>query len=447
MQNKQSSIQNNIIIKILFYSMTLEPVHIKEIHEIVDRIDSCFKKDDGECDDAEKVINILDRLRKLEYNGKTVIQSIGPVRRGKASIEKMIRSENPYPKTYSCDSGSTTAKTFDNGLYIDFCHCAMACTPTDIEIHSKRTIVAAAYTASNRVYIHTSKDWELFDNGSGRKKIIRIQPGSLKKKVTDILHDVSLYLSESEHILWMLDSIANEDFFIMDGPIYPKRVMYWMVVNSDDVDISTDDSSKKIIQNYIDIMDHHISNMKPIVGFVKNPEDMQIMLALKKNDPGIDLPWLVDAQFFKNALSLERSGIKKREADKYITYTNWFVQPNQFYEKMLKSTSPLVSELASGKFEAEDYALSFFMAYIPKLNTIFKIESPYGLVKNEELRNRITRKVLYDLALDGIPKTLSKADSIAKIPVSERRHIIDRFRNSKIDTTYNDTRWDEKDER
>jgi hypothetical protein len=120
------------------------------------------------------------------------------------------------------------------------------------------------------------------------------------------------------------------------------------------------------------------------------------------------------------------------------------MQPNQFYEKMLRSTSPLVAELAGGDFDAEDYALCFFMAFVPKLNTMFKIESPYGLVKNEELRNRMTRKVLYDLAMNGIPATLAKADSIAKIPVSERRHIVDRFRNSRIDTNYNDTRWEEK---
>ncbi|MEZ5334269.1 MAG: DNA double-strand break repair nuclease NurA [Methanolobus sp.] len=427
--------------------MTLEPVHIKEIHEIVDRIDTCFKKDDDNCDDTENISNILDRLKKLEYNGKVVLKSIGPVRRGKTSIERMLQSEDPFPLTYSCDSGSTTAKTFDNGLYVDFCHCAMASTPSDLDIHDKRTIVAAAYTASKRVYLSTSKDWELFDGGAARKKIIRVLPGKLKKKVGDILHDVALYLSESEHMLWMLDNIKSEGFFIIDGPIYPKRIMYWMVVNSEDVDIHTDENCTKIIQNYIDIMDHHMENMKPLVGFVKNPEDMQIMLALKKQDDELDLPWLVDAQFFKNALSLEKTGSSRREAEKYITYTNWFIQPNQFYEKMLKSTSPLVAELASSKFDAEDYALSFFMAYVPKLNTIFKIESPYGLIKNDEMRSRITRKVLYDLAMNGIPKTLSKADSIAKIPVSERRHIIDRFRNSKIDTNYNDTRWDEKDER
>ncbi|WP_406670676.1 DNA double-strand break repair nuclease NurA [Methanolobus sp. ZRKC4] len=427
--------------------MTLEPIHIKEIHEIVDRIDNCFKKDENECDDSENVKNILERLRKLEYNGKIVLRSIGPVRRGKASIERMLQVEDPYPKTYSCDSGSTTAKTFDNGLYVDLCHCAMASTPTDLDIHSKRTIVAAAYTASKKIYLNTSNDWESFDNNMGRKKIIRIQPGLLNKKVTDILHDVALYLCESEHILWMLDSIENEDFFIMDGPIYPKRVMYWMVIDSGDVNIRLDESSTKIIQNYIDIMDHHIGTQKPLVGFVKNPEDMQIMQILKKKESDLDLPWMLDAQFFKNALSPEKAGIKSKDARKYITYTNWFLQPNQFYEKMINTTSPLVAELANGIFEAEDYALCFFMAYVPKLNTIFKIESPYGLVKNEDMRKLITRKVLYDIALNGIPKTLSKADSVAKIQLSERRQIIDRFKNSRIDTNYNDIRWGEMDER
>jgi hypothetical protein len=114
---------------------------------------------------------------------------------------------------------------------------------------------------------------------------------------------------------------------------------------------------------------------------------------------------------------------------------------------MISTTSPLVRERLTHKFPAEDYALAFFMVFVPSMNTIFKIESPYGLVKNEDMRNLITRKVLYDIALSGIPKTLAKADSVAKIQLSERRQIIDRFRNSRIDTSYNDIRWGEMDER
>ena len=427
--------------------MTLEPVHIREIHDLVSRIDSCLKKEDPESDDTDSVSDILDLLKELRYGGKTVLRAIGKVKRGKASIERMIGSKDPFGISYACDSGSTTAKTFDNGLYVDFCHCAMTSTPTNLDTHNMRTIVAATYTASRKVAISTIPGWEYFDSGAGRKKIIRIQPGTLNKKVNDMLHDIALYLCESEHILWMHERMEDGGFFIMDGPIYPKRLMYWMVVISEEIQVRTDPHCGKIMQNYIDIMDHHMERRKPLVGFVKNPEDMQVMQTLKKQEKGLDLPWLLDAQFFKNALSPERAGIKGADARKYITYTNWFVQPNQFYEKMLSATSPLVRDNITHKFPAEDYALAFCMVLVPSMNTIFKIESPYGLVKDEEMRNLITRKVLYDIALSGIPRTLAKADSLAKIQISERRLIIDRFRNSRIDTTYNELRWGETDER
>jgi hypothetical protein len=427
--------------------MTLEPVHIKEMHDLVSRIDSCLRKEDPESDDNDSVSDILGLLKELRYDGKIILKAIGKVKRGRASIERMTGSKDPFNICYACDSGSTTARTFDNGLYVDFCHCAMTSTPTNLDTHNMRTIVAATYTASQKVAISTIPGWEYFDSGAGRKKIIRIQPGTLNKKVNDMLHDIALYLCESEHILWMRERMEDGSFFIMDGPIYPKRLMYWMVVPSEDIQVRTDPHCTKIMQNYIDIMDHHMEKRRPLVGFVKNPEDMQVMQALKKQEKELDLPWLLDAQFFKNALSPERAGMKGSTARKYIMYTNWFMQPNQFYEKMLNTTSPLVRDKLNHKFPAEDYALAFFMVLVPSMNTIFKIESPYGLVKGEEMRNLITRKVLYDIALNGVPRTLAKADSLAKIQISEKRLIIDRFRNSRIDTTYNDTRWGEMDER
>jgi hypothetical protein len=426
--------------------MTLEPVHIKEIHNMVESIDSCLKTDDSD-DDMDNVSNILDMLKELKYEGKTVIRSIGPVKRGKVSIEKMLQADDPYSISYSCDSGSTTAKSFDNGLFVDFCHCAMASSPTNLELHSMRTIVAATYIDSKKISVSASDKWESFDSGSSRKKIINIQAGILKKKVNDMVHDIAIYLCESEHIIQMLERMEDNSFFIMDGPIYPKRLMYWMVVESEDVKVRNEPHCKKILQNYIDIVDHHIKRQKALVGFVKNPEDMQVMQTLKKQDIRIDLPWMMDAQFFKNALSLEKAGLKSKDAKKYITYTNWFMQPNQFYEKALDATYPLFDEWIKHEFPAEDYSLTFFMVFVPKMNTIFKVEAPYGLVKNDEMRWQITRKVLYDIALNGIPKTLFKADSVAKIQLSERKQIISRFRNSRIDTSYNEIRWGEMDDR
>jgi hypothetical protein len=86
------------------------------------------------------------------------------------------------------------------------------------------------------------------------------------------------------------------------------------------------------------------------------------------------------------------------------------------------------------------------VVYVPSKNLLFKIEAPYGLTIDERMRDIITRKVLYDIALSDIPNTLKKADSIAKIQLSERKQIIDRFRYCRLDTSYNEIRWGEYDE-
>jgi len=418
--------------------MTLEPVHIKAISNLASRID--FSVDDNGPETASDLLNLL---HELKHEGKVVLRSIGKVNRAKVDADRMSMAQDPFKVTYSCDSGSTTPIAFDSGLYVDFCHCVIASTPTDLELHRKRTIVSATYSPGSRVTISTTDGWETFDEGAGRAKIIRIQPGLLRKRIKRMVHDIAQYLSESEHILWMLDELGTDGFFIMDGPIYPKQLMYWMVVESDDIQIRYDPYAKKILQNYIDIMDHHIEKQIPIVGFVKNPEDMQIMQTIKKQGGRVDLPWVLDAQFFKNVLSLYG---QKRKNSRYITYTNWFMQPNQFYERMLNRTSPLVEGSLTHRFPHEDYSLTFFMVFVPAMDVVFKVESPYGITKNEEMRNMITTKVLYDISVSGLPKTLSKADSVAKIRIAERKQIIKQFKNMNVDTMYNDTRWGETDD-
>ena len=94
-------------------------------------------------------------------------------------------------------------------------------------------------------------------------------------------------------------------------------------------------------------------------------------------------------------------------------------------------------------FPKEDYAITFFMVFVPSLDVLFKIEAPYGITKDEQMRDLMTRKVLHDIAVNGIPVTLSKADSLAKIRVVEKKLIKGMFREQKIDTIYNDVRWGE----
>ncbi|RXG33571.1 DNA double-strand break repair nuclease NurA [Methanohalophilus sp. WG1-DM] len=416
--------------------MSLEPIHIKAIQEIASGIEMDVEQENEDSDAND----LLDFLKELKYGSRIVLKSIGRLYRGKVDMTRMSQSKDPVERTLSSDSGSTNTFFFDSGLALDFCHCAMASSPSDLDIHSKRTIVAATYSSSANVTINTSQDWRLFDRDNGRSRLVKIEAGLLETREKRLVHNIALYLSESEHILWMKDIFTKEDFFIMDGPIYPKQLMYWMVVPSEEVRIRYDPSALKILQNYIDIMDHAMDNSLPLVGFVKNPEDMQIVQTLKRKEMELDIPWLVDAQFFKNVLHPSAE-----DSRNCITYTNWFMQPNQFYENMLQTTSPLMDSSLSHKYAAEDYALTFFVIYVPAMNVLFKVESPYGLTKDDDMRHLLTRKVLYDISIGGIPPTLSKVDSIAKIRTKERKQILGQFSKLRVDTKYNDIRWSDTD--
>ncbi|ABE53018.1 DNA double-strand break repair nuclease NurA [Methanococcoides burtonii] len=414
--------------------MTLEPVHIKIMSEMADRIG--MSAEDDSTDEFPDLLNILN---ELEHDGKLILRSLGKTFRSKVNIDNMSLTNDPFDITYSCDSGSTNPMAFRSGLYVDICHGGIASTPSDLELHSKRTIVAATYSPSPLVTIDTTSGWDTFDEGQGRSKIVRIGADLLKTRVDRMVHNVALYLCESEHILWMMESFDSKGFFIMDGPIYPKQLMYWMVVESKEVRIKEDPVAKNILQNYIDIMDYQMKKGMPLIGFVKNPEDMQIMITLRDKKGMKHLPWLRDSQFFKNVLSLG-NGDNGRNG-RWITYTNWFLQPNQFYEGMINSTSPMLDIDLRHDLDPEDYAITFFMLYVPMLDVLFKVEAPYGFTKDESVRDLITRKVLFDISVNGIPLTLSKVDSLAKIGRSEKELIKGMFKGQRFDNTYNIERW------
>ena len=434
--------------------MTLEPVHMQKISELAKRIDQSF-----EFQEPRTATDVYKFLEELKIDGKVILKALDRLFRGVVRTELMAECEDPYPLTYACDSGSTNPKTYDSGLFVDFCHCGLGVTPTELEVQRYRTIVCAAYSSSQNIAMQASSEWEKFDEGMGRAKLVRVAPDELNKKFSDIVHSLAMYLAESEHILFMKDLLDPAGFFIMDGTLYPKQLMYWLVLDDPDVKIRQNEDAKKVLQNYIDIMDHFLENRAPLIGFVKDPIDVQIMESIRKKKIGLDIPWTLDSQFFRSLLSPEKKGSNKNggkhkngnfkgSRNSYLTYTNWFLQPNRFYEKLLSGTSPLAAgdrlqQQLRHKFQPEDYALCFFMIYVPSTDVVFKIEAPYGLIKDDFLRAQIPKKVLFDLSLNGFPLTLKKADHLAKIRKVERQEIDKFFENMSPDIDYNYTRWNQ----
>jgi NurA domain. len=436
--------------------MTLEPVHMKEISEIASEIE--YADTEKEPQDISDLFKLLSELKQ---DGKVFLKAVGKLSRSVVDMRRMSQAEDGFEITYASDSGSTNPILFERGLVLDICHSVIASSPTDLNLHRKRTIVCTGFSAGKKTKLPENENWKSFDDGFGKSKMIQIDPAYLKIRVGRMVHDYSIYASESEHILRLQPEMNLNGFFIMDGPIYPKQLMYWMGTNSEKVLIRHDRNAKKILQNYIDIMDFHLENKMPVIGFVKNPAETQIIQLLKEKAKGekifADFSWATDTQFFKSILNPE-SEFKDKKADAAggfkktnrfkITCTNWFWQPNQFYDDDIKTNSPLIEDSVRGKYPDEDYTPAFFMVRVPfeNNNIVFKIESLYGLIKDEETRHQMTRKVLYELSVGKIPETLLKADSIAKISMDEKREIRNMFTQEAVEKTYNEMRWGDLDE-
>jgi hypothetical protein len=207
--------------------------------------------------------------------------------------------------------------------------------------------------------------------------------------------------------------------------------MYWVVKKSEDHFIMDDPLTKKILQNYIDIVDFCIERKVPLVGFVKSPSESQIIRSDLKKE--IDI-WTNDTQMFATLLD-------NLDSKEYITYTGWFRQHKRLYGTSLSKSSPLVGENINAKHQDSDYEPVFFMVYIPIENIMFKVESVYGLVKDPLLKELIMEKVLHDISIDAsVPPALQHADFIAKISAKEKSNIEERLGVLKL-KTYNEKRW------
>jgi hypothetical protein len=419
--------------------MTLEPVHMKKISEIASEIEYIFvEKESAETNDIFKL------LSELRQDDKIILKAVGNLFRSEVDVRRLYLEEDEFQITYSSDSGSTNPILSEKGMFLDICHAAAASTPTNLDLQRKRTIVCAGYVFGKKTKLPNS-EWKMFDDEFGKSKMIQIESSLLKIRFKQIVHDYAIYASESEHILWIQKEIDPAGFFIMDGPIYPKQMMYWVGAASDKVLIRHDKNAQKILQNYIDIADFHLENKMPIVGFVKNPAETQILKLVKEKAKEekvfADFSWATDTQLFKALLKPESDETARFK----LTFTNWFLQPDQYYDTEIKTNSPLVAESLNYKFFKEDYTPAFFMVRVPFEGNflVFKIESLYGLIKDEEMRKRITRKVLYELSAGKIPETLIKADTIAKIGKEEKKEIKELFADEK---TYNAARWGDIDE-
>ena len=418
--------------------MVLDPTHMDHVTRIIGDIDTLVSEYDTS-HKQDNINDIISKIRETTVKNDTLIKLIDD----ESMLYKDHRHDladeymSHFNELYAIDSGTINPITYANGAVFDICHGLISSVPVRKELERYRTISSLIYVPNNDFNISPDTGWNYYDKGYARSMKLTVSGTMVTRHINDIVHTINMKYTESEHMLWLLDKLAFNSMFIIDGSIYPKELMYWVVDSGLSMMIRYEPVTQRVLKNYVHIMEKAFKLNVPVLGFVKNPTDSQIM----RSDTMSDMNnWSNDAQLFQYLLnSCDDTSIMKNG----ITYTGWFRQENRIYGSSVDRSSPLLdNDNITPLYPPEDYDIAFFMAYIPRTHSLFKIESLYGFVKDPATRTRITRQILSDMALTGsIPKVLNNADHLAKISRYETNRLRDLVDRKNRVYDYNSHRW------
>ncbi|WP_458209563.1 DNA double-strand break repair nuclease NurA [Haladaptatus sp. NG-SE-30] len=412
--------------------MTLDPVHFDGIASLARQIDHDVDDTDHR-DFAETVWK--DFLDPLYHGGRAVLEPIDDVRRQCVDTETVALQEDAFETAHGVDSGTINPRTFRNGLVLDIAQAAMSATPSDLDLHRSRTVIATVH--SNDATVQMDDDWTKFDAGYSKGQVVKIP--RISRYEDAVVHALSLYLAESRHALDHADVV--DDLLVLDGPVYPKAILNWLDRDAELAElVTTEETPQSILRNYVRLVDEFVTRDVPLIGFVKNISSRSLVDTLRKKTTA---PWAHDAALFSQILERGEfvDGEFERRTDE-LSFTNWFVSrmgPDAVFAPD-DDTLEIDRELTP-----ESYEVSFFVVYDPRDDIAYKIETPRAFAEDDDLRERIERQVLKEIAVNrGPPLAIQKADSLARIGTNERRSLIEKLEatfESKEDRTYDDKRW------
>jgi hypothetical protein len=413
--------------------MTLDPVHFDGIARLAHRIGQDV--DDSDHDDfAERVwADFLDPLRR---DGTTLLEPIDEQCRRTVPIEDVALAAAAYDTVHGLDAGSFRPTTFKNGVTIDLAHAAMSATPSDLELHRGRTVVAAVH--SNDATIHLDDDWHMGDEGYFRSKMVHTP--TVSRFVEQVVGSLALYLAESQHALLNADVV--DELLVLDGPIYPKAMLRWPDRDPELAALLREEKlPRDAVRNYLRLVERFVERDVPLVGFVKNPISKSITRAVRSK--GAQAPWLDDAAFFTRVLERgERiDGEWVRDED-HLTVTGWFYSRGGADRPLSREGDALGLDRA---LSPADYEVTFCAVYDPRDDLLYKIEAPAAFTREADRRERLTRHLLSAVATGGGPPlAIRKADELARISRDERRSLYDTFEEAfETERThrYDEKRW------
>jgi hypothetical protein len=407
--------------------VTLDPVHFDGIARLAGRISQGVDTRDHH-DFAETVwASFLD---PLVADGVEILEPLGERRRRTVNAEDVALAAAPFETQHGLDAGTINPTTFTNGLVIDVAQAAMSAIPSDLELHRSRTIVATVHANDATVSVEEG-DWTKFDAGYSRERII--QAPRVDRFEQHVVHALSLYLAESDHALEHADAVS--DLLVLDGPLYPKGLLEWTGRDRRLGELLVDAARPKaILGNYLELVERFVESDVPLVGFVKHPSSRALTRAVRRETGRA--PWVDDAAFFRQVLDPG-----ERVADR-LTCSSWFVSRGGVDRELSADGDALDVER---ELDPAAYEVTFFVVYDPREDLLFRVEAPRAFTDDPEMRERLTRQVLQDVALQGGPPlAVGKADELARISRDEKAGLTEALEQELAadrSRTYDEARW------
>ncbi|GAA0551853.1 DNA double-strand break repair nuclease NurA [Halorubrum ejinorense] len=425
--------------------MTLDPIHVENIAQLAYGIGDDVDATDHD-DLAERVWR--EWLPELRREGRVVIEALGDHERRRAPIDNVALAERPFETVHGLDSGTINPTTFKNGLVVDVAHAAMASSPTDLDLHRDRTIVATVHAGDSTAGFDS--EWTRRDEGHTRQRVFHVP--RVNRYAERVVHALALYLAEGTHALDHADRV--DDLLVLDGPIYPKELFTWADRDPELGALAREAKPRAVIEQYVRLVERFVERDVPLAGFVKNPASGTAVRALAR--AGVESPWPDDTALFTRLLERrdpddgsagsDASDDRGARLDDDLTFTTWFRSRGGADAPMAADGDALGVERG---LDPELYEPTFMVVYDPRTDVTYKLESPYAFTRDAATRDRLTRQVVAEVAATrGPPEPVAKADELARISATEKAALRRKFEErlgSDQQATYDDLRWGKAD--
>jgi len=425
--------------------VTLDPIHVENIAKLAYGIGGDVDATDHD-DLAERVWR--EWLPELRRDGRVVIEALDDHERRRAAIDDVALAERPFETVHGLDSGTINPTTFKNGLVVDVAHAAMASSPTDLDLHRDRTIVATVHAGDSTAGFDS--EWTKRDEGHTRQRVFHVP--RVNRYAERVVHALGLYLAEGTHALDHADAV--DDLLVLDGPIYPKELFTWADRDPELGELAREAKPRGVIEKYVRLVERFVERDVPLAGFVKNPASGTAVRALAR--AGVESPWPDDTALFTRLLERrepdrrsggtdaggDRAADRGARLDDDLTFTTWFRSRGGADAAMAADGDALGVDR---ELDAELYEVTFMVVYDPRTDVTYKLEAPYAFTRDPEVRERLTRQVVAEVAATrGPPEPVAKADELARISATEKAALRRKFEErlgSDQQATYDDLRW------